>query len=66
MRVCPRNAITSVSQVIQDCSKLVNMQKHSVVFFLRMSDILTLTTLTEDSASGSSLPNELNALCKAG
>lgn len=31
------------------------MQKHSVVFFLRISDILTLTTLTEDSASGSLL-----------
>lgn len=33
----------------------MNMQKHSVVFFLRMRDILTLTTLTEGSASGSIL-----------
>lgn len=49
------NAITYISQVIQGCSKPVNMQKHSLVFFLRMGNILTLITLTEHSASCSIL-----------
>lgn len=52
MQGCPRNDSAGLSQTIQDSGKPMNLQKHSAVCLLKVSDIFQLAALIEDSVSG--------------